>query len=303
MSKTVKLSLLLFSLTLMLMAALMSGVIKSDHWSVNNIELEAEFNRVNSEQIRVAVAAYSERSFFKIKVAEIRKNLAKIPWVQQVSVNKKWPNTLIISVQEHDAAAVWNDRQLLNEKGEIFEVSRLDNLSALPKIYGKDSHSVKIWDKYLRYSKIVKNTGNTIQTTHVTERGGWTLLLSNGSQVFLGSKHIDSRLVRLADTWLKLINLKEQLPQTIDLRYTNGYVVTWDERIHNKSKKIESESHYQNAMIAHEFDALRKPRKGLIANPMTSACSDFLCTLEASVIKQFSLSEFGYKQSMKNANG
>lgn len=235
MSKAAKLTLLLFSLTLMLMAALMSGVIKSDHWYVNNIELEAEFNRVSSEQIRVAVAAYSERSFFKIEVEEIRNNLAKIPWVQHVSVNKKWPGTLIIKVQEHAAVAVWNVHQLLNEKGEVFEVNRLDNLTVLPRIFGKDNHSESIWDKYLRYSKIVKYTGNRIQSTHVSERGGWTLRLSNGSLVYLGSKHIDSRLVRLADTWLKLIKLKEQLPQVIDLRYTNGYVVTWNDADQNDS--------------------------------------------------------------------
>ena len=89
MSKGAKLSLLLVSMTILLMASLMSGVIRSSHWEVSNIELDAEFRRVNSEQVRIIVAAYPERSFFKIKADVIRNNLKNIPWVKKVTVNKK----------------------------------------------------------------------------------------------------------------------------------------------------------------------------------------------------------------------
>ena len=48
MSKGTKLSLLMLSLTVLLMAAFFSGVIKSKHWEVNNIDVAAKFKRVNS---------------------------------------------------------------------------------------------------------------------------------------------------------------------------------------------------------------------------------------------------------------
>ncbi|VAW41345.1 hypothetical protein MNBD_GAMMA01-1516 [hydrothermal vent metagenome] len=227
MSKGTKLSLLLISLTILLMAALMSGMIKSNHWTITNIELEAEFKRVNSEQIRVTVAAYPERSFFKIKANIIRENLINIPWVQYVTVNKKWPNTLIIRLIEHKAVAVWNDNQLLNAKGEVFEVDNIDDLTALPQIQGKDDDSVMIWDKFIRYNEIIKHTGYDISSAQVSHRGGWSLDLSNGIHIILGSQQMDAKLVRLADTWAKLIKLNEQFPQYIDLRYTNGYAVQW----------------------------------------------------------------------------
>ena len=46
MSKGAKLSVLLISLTILFMASLMSGVIKSSHWEIVNINLSAEFKRV-----------------------------------------------------------------------------------------------------------------------------------------------------------------------------------------------------------------------------------------------------------------
>jgi cell division protein FtsQ len=243
MSKGAKLSTLLISLTILLMAALMSGVIQSNHWKVTDIELDAEFKRVNTEQIRVVVADYPERSFFKIKAEVIRNNLSEIPWVQSVTVNKKWPNKLSIKLIEHKAVAVWNDNQLLNEKGEVFEVDSIDNLAALPKINGKSSNAPAIWKNYIRYNDIIKQTGYDIAYTKVTNRGGWELNLSNGVNINLGSQQMDAKLVRLTETWMKLLNLNSKLPEYIDLRYTNGYVVKWPkENINSIQNNVNKEN-------------------------------------------------------------
>ena len=238
MSKGAKLSLLLISMTILLMASLMSGVIKSNHWEVSNIKLDAEFRRVNSEQIRVIVAAYPERSFFKIKADVIRNNLNTIPWVKKVTVNKKWPDSLIIKLIEHKAVAVWNDNQLLNNHGEIFIVDSIDDLSSLPKIEGKDTQSQLIWDHFNRYSDIIKRTGYDIRSTKVSNRGGWDLYLSNGINLKLGSQQIDAKLIRLIDTWTKLANLNDEMPETIDLRYTNGYAVKWPKKTNTRNNAL-----------------------------------------------------------------
>lgn len=227
MSKGVQLSILLFSLTVLLMAAFFSGTIKSKHWEISDIEIDAEFKRVNSEQIRVVVAAYPERSFFKLKAAGIKESLLEIPWVQSVRVTKKWPRTLVIKLIEHKAVAVWNKNQLLNDKGEIFEVDSIDDLSLLPSIEGKDKDSKNIWEKYVRYNEILKTTGYEIGNTVVSDRGGWVTTLTNGIKINFGSRQVDARLLRLADTWVKLFQLKKVNPEYIDLRYTNGYAVKW----------------------------------------------------------------------------
>ena len=238
MSKGAKLSLLLVSMTILLMASLMSGVIRSSHWEVSNIELDAEFRRVNSEQVRIIVAAYPERSFFKIKADVIRNNLKNIPWVKKVTVNKKWPNSLIIKLIEHKAVAVWNNNQLLNNQGEIFNVDSIDDLSALPKIEGKNNQSQIIWNHFNRYSDIIKQTGYDIRSTKVSNRGGWNLYLSNGINLKLGSQQIDAKLVRMIDTWSKLAKLNEEMPETIDLRYTNGYAVKWTKNNNTRNTTI-----------------------------------------------------------------
>lgn len=227
MTKGAKLSLLMISFTFLLMAAFMSGMIKSDHWEISNIVIDAEFKRVNSEQIRLTVATQKQRSFFKLNATQIREDLLQIPWVSDVSVNKKWPNTLRIKLKEHKAVAVWNEKKLLNGNGDIFEVDSLEDLSALPHFKSKASDSKIVWNKYMRFNDIIKNIGFDITACEISTIGSWNLVLNNGINIIVGSDYQDAKLVRLTETWESLLNTNETLPSYIDLRYTNGYAVKW----------------------------------------------------------------------------
>ena len=41
---------------------------------------------------------------------------------------------------------------------------------------------------------------------------------------------MDAKLLRLTETWIDLQKLNNYLPEYIDLRYTNGYVVRWPKK-------------------------------------------------------------------------
>ena len=59
--------------------------------------------------------------------------------------------------------------------------------------------------------------------------GDWQLILRNGLEVLLGSEKHEARVLRLAETWEQLLAASERLPERVDLRYSNGYVVKWRE--------------------------------------------------------------------------
>ena len=42
-----------------------------------------------------------------------------MPWVAQVQVSKRWPDTLEVLILEHRPAAFWGDDQLLSEQGVL----------------------------------------------------------------------------------------------------------------------------------------------------------------------------------------
>ncbi|MGJ8662285.1 MAG: cell division protein FtsQ/DivIB [Marinicella sp.] len=227
MSKALQLTIIFSLLVLLLVVAMMSGLIQSERWRISHLEVAADYERITSEQLRLMVAKTPERSFFRLDAETVKANIESMPWVRYAHVVKQWPDTLKITIKEHQAIAIWNDKDLLNQTGEIFQVDAVDHLAALPRIYGLNEDSVDTLQSFNRFNQLLKPVGYEISEAKVNERGDWRLILRNGLEVLLGSEKHEARVLRLAETWEQLLKVSERLPERVDLRYSNGYVVRW----------------------------------------------------------------------------
>lgn len=227
MSKLAQLVLIFALLSLLLVSALMSGLIQSERWEIKQVDVAAQYQRVSAEQLRLLVKKTSERSFFRLDTNQVKSTLESLNWVRSAHVVKQWPDTLKITLIEHQPMAVWNDNQLLNRRGELFTVERIKDVSDLPKIYAPDLQSEAVYKLFNRFNRLLQPVGNEISAAHVSERGAWRLELRNGLEINMGTEQLEARTLRLAETWHNLLKSSEQFPQTIDLRYSNGYVVKW----------------------------------------------------------------------------
>ena len=164
--------------------------------------------------------------------------------MQKVNVNKKWPNTLQVKLIEQKAVAIWNQNKLLNEDGNIFSVTSTDDLNSLPEIYGSDSQAKEILVKFTRFQELLTTTGFDIKAANISPRGAWIIDLSNEIRLNIGTQNQDSRLIRLVETWIKLLKTNSNMPEYIDLRYTNGYAVKWKKEqppLNKENKSFEGE--------------------------------------------------------------
>ncbi len=227
MSKLSQLILIFALLSLLLVSALMSGLIQSERWEIKQVDVAAEYQRVSAEQLRLLIKRTPERSFFRLDTNQLKAALESLNWVRSAHVVKQWPDTLQITLIEHEPMAVWNDSQLLNRRGELFKVERIDDVSDLPKIYAPDLQAESVYRLFNRFNRLLQPVGYEIATARVSERGSWQLYLRNGLEIIVGTEQLEARTLRLAETWQKLLKSSQQFPQTIDLRYSNGYVVKW----------------------------------------------------------------------------
>jgi cell division protein FtsQ len=229
MSKTLQLTIIISLLVLLLVVAMMSGLIQSDRWRITQLEVAAEYNRITPEQLRLMVAKTPERSFFRLNAEQVKANIESMSWVRYAHVVKQWPDTLKITLKEHQAVAIWNERELLNQSGQVFQVDAVSQLKALPRIYGQDEDSGATLESFNRFNQLLQPVGFEISEARVNERGAWSLILRNGLEVILGAEKHEARILRLAETWDELLAASERLPESVDLRYSNGYVVKWRE--------------------------------------------------------------------------
>ncbi len=230
MSKTLQLTIIFSMLILLLVVAMMSGLIQSERWRITQLEVAAEYERITPEQLRLMVAKTPERSFFRLDAEEVKRNIESMSWVRYAHVVKQWPDTLKITIKEHQAIAIWNGKDLLNQSGEVFQVDALSQLNALPKIYGLTEDSKMTLENFNRFNQLLQPVGYEISEAHVNNRGDWRLILRNGLEVLLGTEKHEARILRLAETWDQLLNTAKRLPERVDLRYSNGYVVRWREQ-------------------------------------------------------------------------
>ena len=87
---------------------------------VRNLVVEGTFQRVTPIQVEAAVADGLDAGFLTVDLGALRERVQQLDWVDRVNVGRRWPDTLIVRVTEHQAAARWGDNGLLNVRGELF---------------------------------------------------------------------------------------------------------------------------------------------------------------------------------------
>ena len=207
--------------------AVLNGWIAADHWPIQRLRLTAEYERVSAEQVRSAVAPQLGRGFFALDLAEVRRAVATLPWVEQVEVRKRWPDLIEVSLREHRAYARWGQDRLLSDRGALFTASGLEQLQGLPLLEGPDAQVTEVVAFYAAAQRAFTGTGLGVNGVRLSARGSWSVSLGNGARVVIGRADPEPRLQRLVRVLPQLLSGEARGFERIDLRYTNGFAVHW----------------------------------------------------------------------------
>jgi cell division protein FtsQ len=182
---------------------------------------------VSAERLRASMSPLIDASFFTIDLQNMRETAALIPWVDEVTVRKIWPETVSVSIVEHQPLAHWNRGRLVSRKGEVFAVPEADGIQGLPWLSGPDARLDDVLGAWTDYSEQLAALDLEIRNLALDRRGAWSMVLNNGTRVQLGRQSPDERFSRLLMSWNALVDEQEVPPQDIDMRYTNGFAVQW----------------------------------------------------------------------------
>lgn len=216
------------SLIALPIVGVLSGRFAADRWPLRTLKLKAEFEHINAEQIRTAVAAQAGKGFFALDLGAVRNAVAELPWVARVEASKRWPDTLELTVYEQLPYARWGDTRLVSQAGELFTIPGMAAVQGLPQLSGPDDRLGDVLEFYAGCLRRFSGTGLVVNEVRLSGRGGWQLLLANGVVIDVGSENIDARLRRLLDIWPRLA-AGRAAPASIDLRYENGFSVFWND--------------------------------------------------------------------------
>lgn len=218
---------LALALVVLPVVAVVNGWIGAERWPLQTLRVQGRLQRVDPQQLRAAVLPYARSGFFAVRLADAQAAVAKLPWVEQAEVRKRWPDIIEVRIVEHRPFARWGDGRLLSEQGRLFPAAGIVVDSALPQLDGPDARVGDVVALYNRSRALFTPAGIGVRGLALDRRGSWSLSLSSGTAVVIGRSDALPRLERFARLLPQLLAQKQQPLARADLRYTNGFALTW----------------------------------------------------------------------------
>ena len=206
--------------------AVTQGWIGGERWPMRTLSVRGEFHLVADAQVRAAVRPHVRAGFFAVDLDRVRASLARIPWVRSAEVRKRWPDRLEVVIVEHRPLARWGAQRMLSESGELFAAPS-GVATALPLFTGPEARRTELMAFYSDARPLFLGEGLQIRELSLSARGSWTLWLSDGVRVDVGRGDPQRRLQRFARLLPRLHAQDARRLVRADLRYTNGFALTW----------------------------------------------------------------------------
>ena len=130
---------------------------------------------------------------------------------------------------EHRPFARWGEERLLSEQGTLFPAAGIEPPPRLPSLHGPDSRVGEVVSLYNESRELFAPLGYEVRELALDTRGSWSLVLSNGTRITIGSQQAHPRLERFARLLPQLLQARTERLQRADLRYTNGFALVWGE--------------------------------------------------------------------------
>ena len=209
--------------------AVLQGWIGADRWPLRTLRINDNLQQVDPAQVRAAVLPHAQQGFFAVRLDDAREAVAVLPWVDQAEVGKRWPDVLEVRVREHRPFARWGEDRLLSQQGRLFPAEGIDVPRGLPLLHGPEGRVDEVVELYNEARGLFAPSGYGVRALLLDSRGSWAMVLSNGTEVVVGSHQARSRMARFARLLPQLLQQKQLPLSRADLRYTNGFALTWAE--------------------------------------------------------------------------
>lgn len=195
------------------------------------VKIDGDFSNLDSEVLQESIAPLVEGGFFSVDVAGIHRSVEALPWVYRAVVQRKWPDALVVRIEEQEAIARWGERGYLNRYGESFFPAKVIADPKLPLLSGPEGREHAVLEGFRHTNMSLMPLAMQVVAIRLDERRAWHVQLDNGVLLELGRADIEQRLQRFARSYPKLLEEQTDRLERVDLRYSNGFSAYWTETV------------------------------------------------------------------------
>lgn len=208
------------------LVGVMQGWFAVGRWPFRQLRIDAPFIHVQAADVRAAAARHTAPGFFAVSLGDVRSAIEALPWVDSADVRKRWPDIIEVRLRERNAAAIWQETELVDTSGRLFQVPKAGELP-LPRFAGPRLRVGEVLDFYRRVEPALRAQDLELKAVQMSRRGGWLLRLGDGTDIVLADEQTESRLARYLAVQPLILSAEGATPQRVDLRYANGFAVAF----------------------------------------------------------------------------
>ncbi len=194
---------------------------------IRYVRTEGVFQYLSKDEIKAALMPLVTTSIFDADMQLIHATVAKLPWVKTANVERVWPDAIDIKVSERKAYVRWGQNSLLTENGELFTPDNVDQFQSLLLVEGPKNQEAKTLEIMKGVKTTLDDHALEMAEFNVNNRAAWKIKLKSGLEIVLGRTEQLKKLQRFLATLAILGAEKAAAMRVADLRYPNGYAVSW----------------------------------------------------------------------------
>ena len=250
-----------------------SWVISHEHFTLKNVVIEVLNNdnpNIDKQEIQQAIKSTLNGTTLSTDLKKMVEPILDNQWIEQVVIRRVWPNTIVLRVQERRLIALWNNKFLISEFGEVTNIPVSDYKEVekksgcyLMKIEGPKDFLSKIVARAEKTNKLLANINKKLSHLILTEQFSWEAKTTGGMTLRFGGEDLQGPMFyRLENFTKSYLSLAKKLAEKgirspeihyVDLRYAKGFAIK------TKNKKIKSlaDDNSQPCLMKYKEFALR----------------------------------------------
>ncbi len=209
-------------------------LLRHSSWPIKRLEVVGDTHHLNVGALRTQVLGRTSGNFLSVDLEHVQGLLEDLPWVRQARVQRAFPHTLRVTLEEHQAMAWWREvggDRLINTHAEGFDAppDQVPN-TPLPVLMGPPERETEVAQAWAALRDALAPVGQIPERLTLDARGSWQATLAAGAVLALGHGAAAQWLPKvhaLVQSTAQWQTQAKVWPKRIDLRYPNGYAVQW----------------------------------------------------------------------------
>jgi cell division protein FtsQ len=194
---------------------------------IKYVRTEGVFQYLSKDDIKTVLKPLVKTGFFDANVQSIQVAVSTLPWVESVTVKRVWSDAIDIKVRERKPFVRWGEKSLISDQGVVFTPKSIVPFEDLLMVIGPDQQHAKVLEIMKGVKTALADQSLELVEFSINNRWAWKMKLANGLEILLGRNEQLKKLQRFLKTLTVLQQEQIDAMEVVDLRYPNGYAVSW----------------------------------------------------------------------------